>query len=227
MDRSNQIILVPYEDNIEKDCYDPCRELEANGVHADYRGGCSAIDIARNQMLSDALHHGYESMLFVDSDINFYPADALKLFDNPEAVVAGLYPKKNQINPEVACTFPQETKSFIFGDLAPGLYPLFYAPAGFLRVHAWVLREIIDILKLPLCANLGWPFFMPMILDHGLQVFQYLSEDLAFSHRCRMAGFTPMADTTIRLFHVGKYSYTWEECVGKIPRYQNFEIHFK
>jgi hypothetical protein len=48
------------------------------------RAGCSAIDTSRNEMLSDALHDGAESMLFIDSDIGFEAQDALRLLARPE-----------------------------------------------------------------------------------------------------------------------------------------------
>ena len=77
------------------------------------RGGCSAIDVARNEMLSDALHDGAESMLFIDSDIGFEAADALHLLARPEPVVSAVYAKKSRR--EMASIFAEGTKEVLFG----------------------------------------------------------------------------------------------------------------
>jgi hypothetical protein len=53
----------------------------------------------------------------------------------------------------------------------------------------------------------------------------YLSEDFSFSHRARQAGYKIFADTTIRLGHIGRYSYAWEDAGMTLPRFGAFEFH--
>jgi hypothetical protein len=53
----------------------------------------------------------------------------------------------------------------------------------------------------------------------------YLSEDFSFSHRARQAGYKIFADTTIRLGHIGRYSYAWEDAGMTMPRFGAFEFH--
>jgi hypothetical protein len=53
----------------------------------------------------------------------------------------------------------------------------------------------------------------------------YLSEDFSFSHRARQAGYKIFADTTIRLGHIGRYSYAWEVAGMTMPRFGAFEFH--
>jgi len=50
----------------------------------------------------------------------------------------------------------------------------------------------------------------------------YLAEDFAFSHRARAAGLKIMADTTIRLGHIGPYAYSWEEAGGSNQRFGTY-----
>ena len=59
------------------------------------------------------------------------------------------------------------------------------------------------------------PFFQPMVhpCEDG---HWYLAEDWAFCQRARQCGYKIMADTAIRLWHVGSYSYGWEDA-GKGP----------
>jgi hypothetical protein len=222
--RSEVFVLVPYMTHIEHECEQALRQLEAEGVRVVRRGGCSAIDVARNEMASEALHDGAEAILFVDSDIGFNPEDALKLIDRPEPVISGVYAKKGMR--EMASVFAEGTTEVLFGVDATGPYPLRYAATGFLRIRTSVLRRMIEELELPLCnTHWGrgfWPFFQPMIVPHEGNKCHYLGEDWAFSYRLGQIGITPLADTSIRLWHWGRYGYTWEEAGSTAARYASY-----
>ncbi len=192
------------------------------------RGGCSAIDVARNELLSDALHDGAEAMLFIDSDVGFEPADALRLLAQPEPVVAGVYAKKGMR--QLASEFAAGTRDVLFGPEATGPYPLRYAATGFLRLRAGVLRRMIADLRLPLCnTHWGrgvWPFFQPLIVPHGPGKVHYLGEDWAFSYRLGQMGVVPLADTSIRLWHWGRSGFSWEDAGSTVARYRSYRCHF-
>jgi predicted O-methyltransferase YrrM len=227
--RSQWAVLVPHMSGIDWECEQALRRLEAGGVRVVRRGGCSAIDVARNEMLSGALHGGAESILFIDSDIGFDPADALRLLARPEPVVAGVYAKKGVR--ELASIFVDGTREILFGPEAPGLYPLKYAATGFLRVRAGALRRMIAELQLPLCnTHWGrgvWPFFLPLVVPHGPGKCHYLGEDWAFSHRLGQMGVTPLADTSIRLWHWGRYSFSWEDAGTNVDRYRSYSYRLE
>jgi glycosyltransferase involved in cell wall biosynthesis len=227
--RGQSVVLVPHLNGIEWECEQALRRLEAEGVRVVRRGGCSAIDVARNELLSDALHDGAESMLFIDSDVGFDPADALRLLARPEPVVAGVYAKKRVR--ELACTFAGGVKEVLFGPEAVGLYPLKYAATGFLRLRAGVLGRLIAELRLPLCnTHWGrgvWPFFLPLIVPQGTDKMHYLAEDWAFSHRLRQIGVTPMADTSVRLWHWGRYGFSWEDAGATVKRFRSYSYRFE
>jgi hypothetical protein len=53
----------------------------------------------------------------------------------------------------------------------------------------------------------------------------YLGEDFAFSERARRAGHRIYADTTIRLFHIGRCGYSWEDAGTSASRYARFDFH--
>ena len=55
----------------------------------------------------------------------------------------------------------------------------------------------------------------------------YLAEDYAFCHRARLCGFPIIADTTIRLWHVGDYGYRWEDAGIDRQRYGDFDFQFE
>jgi hypothetical protein len=222
--RGQWVVLVPHLNGIEHECEQALRQLEAAGVRVVRRGGCSAIDVARNELLSNALHDGAEAMLFIDSDIGFDPADALRLLARPEPVASAVYPKKGMR--ELASAFAEGVKEVQFGPEAPGPYPLKYAATGFLRVRAGVLRRMIAELKMPLCnTNWGrgvWPFFQPLIVPQGPGKFHYLGEDWAFSYRLGQMGVTPVADTSIRLWHWGRYGFGWEDAGRSVERFRSY-----
>jgi glycosyltransferase involved in cell wall biosynthesis len=113
VERGPSVVLTPHLNGVEPECEAALQKLERSGVRVVRRGGCSAIDVARNEMLSDALHDGAESILFIDSDIGFEPQDALRLLARPEPVVSGVYAKKSRR--EMASIFADGTKEVLFG----------------------------------------------------------------------------------------------------------------
>jgi hypothetical protein len=219
------VVLVPYYSAVEKECEESLRSLVRAGV-ALSRFSLSAIDLLRSAMLSHAFRQGFDSILFIDSDIGFDPADALRLLARPEPVVAGIYMKNK--GSDFAGTFAQGVKQVVFGPAAPGLYPMLYAPTGFLRIRAEVLRRMVDELELPQChwgsINGIYPFFLPLCVPDGRGGTRYLTEDYSFSHRLSQIGVTPMADTTIKLFHYKKYGFSYED-LNPRPQVANYTIN--
>jgi hypothetical protein len=210
--RGKSVVLVPHYAAVEPECEKGLAALRQSGVQV-RKASFSAIDLLRSVMLSQALRDGFEAFLFVDSDIGFEPADALRLLARPEPVVAGIYMKKT--GRDYSGVFDKGVDRVVFGPAAPGLYPMLYASTGFLRIKADVLRKMIDLLKLPEChfgATTGiYPFFLPLCVPDGRGGTRYLTEDYSFSHRARQIGISPMADTSIRLFHYGKYGYSYTD----------------
>jgi hypothetical protein len=45
------------------------------------------------------------------------------------------------------------------------------------------------------------------------------------SQRLQDIGITPLADTSIRLWHWGRYSFSWEDAGGTVQRYRTY--HYK
>jgi hypothetical protein len=214
------VVLVPYYSTIEKECEEGLRGLVRSGV--------ALSRFSLSSMLSHALREGFDSMLFIDADIGFDPGDALRLLDRPEPVVAGIYVHNK--GRDFAGTFAAGVTKVVFGPGAPGLYPMLYAPTGFLRIRAEVLHRMIDELKLPEC-HWGtikgiYPFFLPLCVPDGRGGMRYLTEDYSFSHRLAQIGVTPMADTTIKLFHYKKYGFTYEDLQPR-PRIANYTVEIK
>lgn len=225
--KGKPVVLVPYYSSIEKECEEGLRSLVRAGV-ALSRFSLSAIDLLRSAMLSHALREGFDSMLFIDADIGFDPADALRILARPEPVVAGVYVHNK--GRDFAGTFASGVDKVVFGPGAPGLYPMLYAPTGFLRIRAEVLHRMIDELQMPEC-HWGtikgiYPFFLPLCVPDGRGGTRYLTEDYSFSHRLAQIGVTPMADTTIKLFHYKKYGFSYVDLQPR-PQSDNLAVEIK
>ena len=215
-----RVVLVPHRDYIHHDCEKGLRELERRGVAVWRWPGVSAIDSAHCEYASGALHDGFDSILFVDSDIQFLADDAIKLFDSPHGVISGVYPIKR--NRRFVVDWKPGTKSVKFGKDAPPPFEVEATGGGFLRIKSAVLRRMIDELKLPSCNTpFGrgmWPFFLPMLVERPGYT-HYMGEDWAFCHRLKQIGEPLFADTSIRLWHIGDYPYGWEDAGREIERF--------
>ena len=218
-------ILVPVADRIEPACEFSLRELENRGYRVERIHGYKQIDLARCQMASDALAAGAEETLWIDADTAFHPDMVERLRSHDLPIVCGIYPKKSKR--ELAIHALPGTETITFGK-AGGLLELLYAPTGFLRVRREVYETMRDKLQLPEClADTGRrlvPYFAPLIRPDG-DGWWYLAEDFSFCERARQCGYKIMADTTIRLLHIGAYAYGWEDAGRRLTRYSTYHFH--
>ena len=116
------------------DCDHCLRGLEALGLRVDRSKGSSAIDIARNIRASEAVREGFDSLLFIDCDMMFDPADAVRLLQSPEPVIAGVYAAKKLGNGQFNVDFEDGFDEIKIGPWADRLYPIKAVGAGFLRI---------------------------------------------------------------------------------------------
>jgi hypothetical protein len=219
-------VLVPYGNRIEHECEESLRNLERRGYVVRRVPGFAAIDQARSQLATTALADGFEEIMWIDSDIGFDPdsVDALRRLDRP--LVAGLYAKKGRR--EVASSL-LEKKDLTFGRQG-GVMEIRYAATGFLFTRREVYDKIRKTCRLPECNKqfgvVSVPYFLPMILETPEGPW-YLGEDFAFSERARQAGFSILADTRIRLWHIGNYAYSWEDAGVVLRRFDTYIIRDK
>jgi hypothetical protein len=216
-DPERHIAHVPVARFVELDCDYCLRGLEARGIRVVRSKGSSAIDLARNIRASEALRSGLESILFIDSDILFEPADAVSLLRSPEPVIAGAYAAKKLGNGQLNIDFGPGVAEVRIGTWATEPVAVRSVGAGFLRIKVAVLRALAKRLALPYCRmggdRYGWPFFMPLVVREDGED-RYLCEDYAFCYRLRQIGITPKVDTSFRVYHLGDYAYGIEEAAG-------------
>jgi hypothetical protein len=219
------VILVPVGGAIEPGCEDGLRELERRGYPVWRVRGYSAIDAGRNQMASDALAQGFDELMWIDSDIVFDADDVDKLRRHDLPLVCGIYPKKSRR--QFACAFLPHTRQVLFGAKG-GLMEILYCGLGFTLTRRVLYETMQRQLELPVCnrrfKEASVPYFAPLVEGKGEQAW-YLNEDYAFCKRARRCGFHVMADTSIRLWHVGSYRYGWEDAGRDIERFSDYTFN--
>ncbi len=217
-------VLVPYADHIRPACENALRVLEQRGYTVHRVPVSSDPCNMRNYMATDALTEGFEETLWVGPDIAFDPDDVEKLRGHGAPIVCGLYPEVGRM--AIAFHPLPGTPHILFG-AAGGLVEIQSTGAGFLLVRRPVYMEMIRRLGLPLCnEHLGRPmipFFQTALirLDDGSWL---LGEEHAFCDSVRSCGYQVLADTTIRLWREGCYSYGWEDAGLVPPRYSTFHL---
>jgi hypothetical protein len=227
-DPSKYVVLVPTQRYIEPECDHKLRELEHSGLAIIRMTGCSAIDQGRSELVSNAYRDGYDAFMFIDSDIEFIPEHVFEFLSRPELIVGAVYSQKKYgvINAD----FPQEVEMIHFGDSGMN-YEIKHIACGFLKIHRKAVERVIEHHDLPLCTYGGkpmWPLFCPMWDREDNGEWCYYGEDYSFCRRARDAGIPIVADTRVRVAHVGAYGYQWEEAGGsKVQRYTNLKITHK
>lgn len=223
---SHCVILVPFLGYIHQECDMVLKELEHRGYTVRRVGGYSAIDQGRNQMATDALMDGFEETLWIDSDVTFHPDEVEKIRSHRLPLVTGVYPQKGR-RALASHIMPTQT-SMTFGKNG-SLMEMLYAGGGFMHVRREVYLRILEHLNLPITNDRFdhpmIPFFQPLIrrIEDGTW---YLAEDYAFCHRARVCGYPILADTSIRLWHIGTCRYGWEDAGTERSRFDTFTIHF-
>ena len=158
-----------------------------------------------------------EWLLFVDSDLSFFPEDIEKLLNSGKKVIGGLYAKKRLGGSWVLNTLNKE-------DIMPetGLFKIRYIGTGFMLVHRSVFEQVIE--GYPGIAYEDdadysrfnwhrhrwdfWPVGVKSYIDeNGKKRKRYLSEDWYFCERLQELGIEVWVDTEVRLMHFGEIGY--------------------
>ncbi len=224
------MVLVPYLTHIEPACERGLRELERAGLEVRRYPSSAAIDRSRCDVATAALAEGLDELMWIDSDISFLATDVERLRSHDLPLVAGLYPKKGV--QDFAAHLLPGTAELRVGE-AGGLHDVRGVGAGFLLTRRAVFDDIRRVFSLPTCnTRFGQPtvpYFLPMVVvdDQGPPgSYWYLGEDYAFCERARLAGHRVVVDTTIRLGHVGKYTYGWEDAGESVTRVTGATFRF-
>lgn len=206
------LVLVPYLTHVEPECERGLRELELQGYEVRRYPATAAIDRTRCEAATGALAEGFEELMWIDSDIAFEAEDVARLRSAGHAVIGGVYAKKGQ--PGFAFHPAPGTRELVLGERG-GPLAVKYVGAGFLLTHRRVYDDIERVFALPRCNSFAVPlvpYFLPMVIpEPRTGGHWYLGEDYAFCERAARAGHVTHVDTSIRLGHIGRYAYSWED----------------
>ena len=181
--------------------------------------GDALVSRSRSIVASAFLRSDADVLLMIDSDMYFQPEDAVRLCEQAGryGIIGALYMTRN-IQTQPALMLPPDQEVTFAGGTQPVEVP--YASTGFLAVHRRVFESLSKRPDMPVCHK-GWndrgqdtsfqPFFLPLVIPNEVEGAYYLSEDWAFVHRAKEQGFKAWIDPTIRLGHVGSYTYTLED----------------
>jgi hypothetical protein len=211
--KKKTIILVPVSSYVEPACDEALRQLEKDGVKVYRKYGFSAIDQGRCVMAQQAINDGYEHLFWIDSDISFHPTDVYKVINRninskyKLPFVSCAYSVKGW--PVLTTQFNSEFDAVLFGQHG-SLCEVEYAATGFMYTHVSVYENIklqynLQPVKIWGGQYTVYPWFLPQIVGD-----EYLGEDFAFCWRAKHSGITIYCDTTVRLAHIGKYSYSFD-----------------
>jgi hypothetical protein len=225
---SRCVAIVPLATHIEPECERGLLELEKRGVTVWRRQCHAAIDLGRSQLASEAHAAGFDEQMWIDSDIGFSADDVDRLRAHDASFVCAIYPKRGLA--ELACHAKPGTTEILFGELG-GHAEMLYVGMGFCLIRRAVFDGVKEHEALPTCktgTGVAFdPYFLPMTVAREDGTHWYLSEDYAFCERARRAGHPVIADTRIRLQHVGRYGYSWEDAIGDRQRYANVKMRLR
>lgn len=186
----------------------------------------SLITRARNNMVSTFLESQFDQLLWIDADIQFDPANVLRLVNSPYEVTATAYPLKgvywDAVAGDTAEAKQASSKQFVVNRVTDvvddnGFAEVYDAGTGFMCIKRSALEKMVtEYPELEYRADDGgladdqrkrYLFFDTMLdtMDDGVR---YLSEDYAFCRRWQNIGGKVMLDTKgPALGHRGSYTY--------------------
>lgn len=171
---------------------------------------CPVLQMARNTLVAMFMKTDATDLFFVDSDVGFDAAGAIKILERPEKVVAGIYPLKQS-----SLAFPVQIKTI---DSIPigrdGLIEANLLPAGFMRVKRIVFEKmqeaypelkytsnVIDVNNLGITE--AYDFFNMGISANN----RWTTEDYTFCQRWTDIGGQLWVYPDIDFKHIGKQGF--------------------
>ena len=182
----------------------------------------SLIDRARSVVASEFLRSDSDVLMFIDDDIVYDPMDVIKLGMRVKCqdydIIGGAYLTKTTRSPFFVFRELGSKKpiTFIKQVHNPETDPVEVEniSTGFMAMSRRAVQAVAD--QVPECHKDDpsiqpfWPMFQPFP-EETANGWVYKSEDWAFCTRARNAGMKVWIDPSIKLGHIGRYTYSWED----------------
>ena len=165
----------------------------------------SLVTRARNILTAMFLESDCTHLMFIDSDIKWFPQQILQLLASNKDLVGGIYPKKS---------YPIEyvVNKIHNGEIENNLIEVGMVGTGFLLIRRTVFEQMIEMGAKKYTDSIGlgneydnytYDFFNCTIDSQD----RYLTEDWSFCRRWRQLGGKVWAETSIKLGHVGYHRF--------------------
>ena len=173
-------------------------------LHGVLRGSNeSLVTRARSEMTRTFLKEtDYESLMWIDADIEFTPDDVAKLWNMDKDVAVGIYRMK-----QPGSVYAAWVDGKLLSDLdgLPNPCEVTYAGTGFMMIKRTVIEQMWN--RYPGLMYEGANGMVCHIFGEEIRDHCLLSDDYAFCARWRDLGGRIMADPTVRLVHWGQHGY--------------------
>lgn len=183
-------------------CLNLKEELARVGLAHDWLTGTneSLITRARNEMTATFLATQHTHLFWLDADIVFTPEDVAKVWNLHADIGVGCYVMKK---PDAQWRAGWKDGKLVNLDELTINDCLDYAGTGFMCIRREVIETLAETEPSYEGPNGRVPaLYMTPIHDDGFE-----SEDYHFCRIARAAGFTIRTDPSIRLGHVGQFTY--------------------
>lgn len=154
-------------------------------------------DINCNVLVEDARKQGMTHIMFIDTDMIF-PEDGIsRLLSHNKDIVGGNYnvrldPTSGEFSgPTVKMLVDGKPVSMLAEGFPTELFKCYALPLGFMLV------------KLPVFDKMLRPYFETHVDNNN----KHTTEDIDFCQKANEAGFELWCDPTIRIGHIGSYTY--------------------
>jgi hypothetical protein len=171
-----------------------------------FSGNCH-VDDARNRLVHEFLKTDCEQLVFLDTDVMWFPGELRKLVEHVEDIVAGIYPRRADDQP---WPVKEECDGHARIPNERGLVEVIGVPTGFLKIRRGVLRVLAQqALKyeIPETGEI-----VPCIFERTIDGTSRIGGDYNFCKKARALGYRIWVDPTLELGHLG--SKLWQGSIG-------------
>lgn len=184
----------------------------------------ACVSRARTILANVALGRSEEVTLWIDDDMLFDAADALKLVEactEERPIVGAAYATKERHGAIVVDWLPDTNQVKFFAD--GGLYRVGAVGFGLTAVHRSVLEKMAESMpRTTISGKSLVPFF-----SDGRRGSEYVGEDFGFCRDASELGCSTWLDTRPRVMHVGSYEYGIEDTLAAVERVPSLTLELR
>jgi hypothetical protein len=232
------LVILPSYQGLERETVVLRDELRDVGCTMLESHGLGLIDRVRSELASRALALPHDRWLWLDADMAAPASEIARLVEtairhDADALTA-IYMTK-EIPSAPTCVFdtgsphwPTPNRSSVVCGRDGYIYPVRRCGFGAIVTHRRMFERLTPTLPEVGMRNVptGHPFFITATSETGPETpAEYLGEDYSLCERARATGSLIWADSRIRVGHVGRYRYGWEDVVRR-PMHQTVELDF-